>query len=269
MINKLLILIIAFSGIMHILRSQESKPEITTEELSKKINNPLASLISLPFQNYTDVGIGKFNGYRNTLYIQPVIPFRLSSKLNLITRIVLPLVTQHNIDSEGTHQRGLNDAVTSAFFSPNESRNGLTWGVGPVFLLPVASNDLLGAKKFGIGPSALLLKQTGGWTIGILVNQIWSVAGDNDRDDISQMYSQPYVSYSWKSGAGLLVSSELTQNWEANTSSVYMNFIISGITKFGTQTVVLAFGPKIEIVAPEENSTDFGVVAILLFVFPK
>jgi hypothetical protein len=267
--NKFIILIFTFSSITQILRSQDSKPAITAEELSKKVNNPLASLISLPFQNYTDIGIGKFNGSRNTLYIQPVLPVRLSSKLNLITRIVIPVVAQHNIDREGTHQRGLNDVVATAFFSPNELRNGLTWGVGPVFLLPVATDDLLGAKKIGIGPSALFLKQTGGWTIGMLVNQIWSVAGDKDWVDLSQMYSQPYVSYNWKSGAGLLVSSELTRNWIARTSSVYMNFIISGVTKFGNQSVVLALGPKIEIVAPKESNTDFGVVAILLFVFPK
>src|SRR3954447_19923758 len=95
-------------------------------ELAKKLANPVASLISLPFQNNTDVGIGDYNGSKNTLNIQPVIPIKLSAKLNMISRVVLPVVSQHNITGkDGQDESGLSDALVSAFFSPAEAKNGV------------------------------------------------------------------------------------------------------------------------------------------------
>jgi len=170
------------------LLSQEVKPVKTAEELAKELSNPIASLISVPFQNNTDLGIGQYKGAKNTLNFQPVIPIRLAPKLNLITRVVLPFITQYNVTNEGSYQSGLSDAVASAFFSPAVSKNGLTWGVGPVFLIPTATDSMLGTKKFGIGPTAVILGQIKGWTIGALVNQIWSVAGNKNRPNVNQMF---------------------------------------------------------------------------------
>jgi hypothetical protein len=263
----LLFCIILF--VSEILFAQEVKPAETAEDLAKKLSNPIASLISVPFQNNLDVGIGQFKGARNTLNFQPVIPIRLSPKINLITRLVLPFVTQYNITKEGSYQSGLSDAVASAFFSPAVTKHGITWGVGPVFLLPVATDSLLASKKFGIGPTGVILGQIKGWTIGALVNQIWSVAGNKDRPDVNQMFVQPFVSYNWKSGAGIGINAEMTQNWRANTTSVFINPVISGVTKLGKQTIQLVIGPRIQVAAPSGSKADFGVRAALIFVFPK
>ncbi len=251
--------------------AQEEPKNTATDaaELAKKLANPVASLISVPFQNNMDAGIGEFNGTRNTLNIQPVIPIKLSAAVNLITRIVLPVVSQHDIYGEGTQQSGLSDAVASAFFSPAEAKNGLIWGAGPAFLIPAATDDLLGTKKFGVGPTALVLKQTNGWTIGALVNQLWSVAGDEDRPDVNQLFLQPFVNYNWKSGAGMGVNSEVTQNWEGNTTSAFINPTVSGVTKLGKQIVSLVVGPRIQVAAPEGTKADFGVRTVIVFVFPK
>lgn len=249
--------------------AQETKPVETAEDLAKKLSNPIASLISVPFQNNLDVGIGQFKGTRNTLNFQPVIPIRLSPKLNLITRVVLPFITQYNITKEGSYQSGLSDAVASAFFSPAVTKHGITWGVGPVFLLPVATDSLLASKKFGVGPTGVILGQIKGWTIGALVNQIWSVAGNKDRPDVNQMFVQPFVSYNWKSGAGIGINAEMTQNWRTNTTSIFINPVISGVTKLGKQTIQLVIGPRIQVAAPSGSKADFGVRAALIFVFPK
>jgi len=264
-----LLLLFIFPFVSEILFAQETKPVKTAGELAKELSNPIASLISVPFQNNTDFGIGQYNGVRNILNLQPVIPVHLSSKLNLITRVVLPFITQYNITNEGSYQCGLSDAVASAFLSPAISKKGLTWGVGPVFLLPVATDTMLGTKKFGVGPTAVILGQIKGWTIGALVNQIWSVAGNKDRPDVNQMFVQPFISYNWKSGAGVGLNAEMTQNWQASTTSVFINPTLSGITKLGKQTISLAIGPRIQVAAPSGSKADFGVRAVLIFVFPK
>jgi hypothetical protein len=267
---KIIPLVLVVSSICTAAAFAQEKPAAgDAAELAKKLSNPVASLISMPFQNNTDVGIGAYNGSRNTLNVQPVIPIKVSAKLNLITRIVLPIVSQHDITGQGTRQSGLSDAVVSAFFSPAEAKNGIVWGVGPALLVPVATSDFLGTKKFGVGPTALILKQTHGWTIGGLVNQIWSVAGDAQRPDVSQLFLQPFLTYNWKSGAGLGGNAEITQNWQASTTSVFINPTISGITKLGTQIVSLAIGPRIQVAAPDGTASAFGIRAAVNFVFPK
>lgn len=255
-------------GITQTISAQQGEQE-DAAALAKKLANPVASLISVPFQNNLDVGIGVNNGSRNTLNIQPVIPITLSSKWNLINRVVLPVISQHDIYSEGTSQSGLSDAVVSAFFSPAEAKSGLVWGVGPAFLVPTATDELLGTEKFGVGPTALILKQTSGITFGALINQLWSVAGEENRSDVNQMFFQPFLSYNWKSGAGLGVNGEITQNWEANTTSVFINPTISGLTRLGKLPVSLVVGPRIHVAAPTGNKAAFGVRSVLTFIFPK
>lgn len=238
-------------------------------EVAKKLANPIASLVSVPFQNNLDIGIGQYHGSKNTLNFQPVIPISLSSKLNLIGRIVLPIISQQNITAEGARQTGLADAIVSAFFSPAIPKNGVVWGAGPCFLVPTATNDSFAAKKFGVGPTAVILKQAKGWTVGALVNQIWSVAGDKDRPAVNQMFLQPFVGYNWKSGAGVVINSEMTQNWQRNTFTAFINPVVNGITKLGKQIVQLQIGPRIQVAAAEGSKADFGVRASLVLVFPK
>jgi hypothetical protein len=201
--------------------------------------------------------------------IQPVIPMHLNPKLNLIARIIMPVVTQYNITSEGAKQSGLADALVSGFFSPAQSKNGLTWGAGPVFLVPTATDDFLGTKKFGIGPTVVALKQSHGLTYGALVNQIWSIAGDEDRADVSQLFIQPFFTYNWKTGAGIGGNMEITQNWIASTTLAFLNPIINKETKMGKQTISLAVGPRIPISGPEAAKPDFGWRAVLTLVFPN
>jgi len=237
--------------------------------IAKKLANPIGALISVPFQNNTDIGIGEYNGSRNTMNFQPIVPISLSAKYSLITRYIVPVIAQHDITGEGTQEAGLSDILVSGWLSNAVVKNGVVWGVGGAFLIPTATNDYLGAKKWGVGPTIIVLQQKSGWTYGILMNQIWSVAGNQDRADVNQMYLQPFITHNWKSGAGLTVNSETTLNWEANTTTAYINIMAGGLIKFGNQLVQIQVGPRLQVAAPDGSKSPFGVRAALIFVFPK
>jgi hypothetical protein len=237
-------------------------------ELAKKLANPIASLISVPFQNNMDIGIDGV-GSRNTLNFQPVIPVGLSDNLNLITRVILPIISQYNIVGVGGSQFGLGDAVVSAFLGPASTGSGLIWGAGPVFLVPTGTQDALTAKKFGVGPTAVALYQTHGITLGALVNQIWSVAGDDTRPDVSNLFVQPFMTYNWKTGAGLGGNFELTRNWTASTTTLWFNPTLSAVTALGKLKTQFAVGPRINLVAPDRAKAKFGVRTMIVFLFPK
>jgi hypothetical protein len=148
----------------------------SADELAKQTQNPVASLISVPFQDNWDFGLGARDAVGTLLNIQPVMPFGVSESTNVILRVIMPLTSQPG--SNDVRINGLGDIVATAFFSPAKSGR-IIWGVGPVFLLPAATSNALGSEKFGVGPSVVALTQPGPWTIGILFNQIWSVSGAN------------------------------------------------------------------------------------------
>ena len=235
-------------------------------ELAKKLANPIANLISVPFQSNWDVGTGAANGSKMVLNVQPVVPFRLSEDWNLITRYIVPVVSQFDVKGASTSESGLGDAVVTGFLSP--SKGGITWGVGPAFLIPTATDDALGSGKLGIGPSVVALRQSGGWTIGGLANHLVSVAGSEDRGNVNATFLNPFFTYNWKSGAGITLNVEYTHDWENDVDVLVLNFpTFSGVTKFGKQTVSFAISPRFHF-APETRP-DYGVRAAVILVFPK
>jgi hypothetical protein len=263
---KTVLIIVATLLIHCTIIAQEEKPGASAQELADKLANPVASLISVPLQNNLSYGIGPFNGSKYTINVQPVIPFKLSDNLNLITRYIVPIVDQRDITGENTHQFGLSDATVTAFLAPKSEK--LIYGFGPAFLVPIATDKLLGTEKFGIGPSVLIMHQGKGLSVGFIANQIWSVAGNKDRGDFNQFYTQIFLSHSYKSGASLGVNAEITQNWEANTTNISLNPSIGAVTKLGSQVVQFAVMPLIPIDGPSSSRPDWGLRAVVALVFP-
>jgi hypothetical protein len=197
--------------------------------LAKATQNPVASLISVPLQNFTDFNIGPFGRNRNTvLQFQPVVPIQLSENWNLITRTIGALVYQPNIAQPQQGTFGLTDINPSFFFSPAKAGK-VIWGAGPTFLLPTASDNVLGTGKFSIGPAIVALVQPGKWTLGVLVSNLWSVAGSGGRPDINSMTLQYFINYNLKKGYYLTSAPINTANWNAPSGNVWLVPVGGGI----------------------------------------
>lgn len=238
-------------------------------ELAKKLSNPVASLISVPIQNNWDFGIGSANAMRYTVNVQPVIPFSLSDDWNLITRTIMPIIYAESPVPGGSDKFGLGDINQSFFFSPKApTRGGWIWGAGPVFLYPSATDDVLGAGKFCLGPTAVLLKQEKGWTYGMLANQIWSVAGPGSRADVNATFLQPFVSYTTKTFTTFAAQTESTYDWENHQWTVPLIAQASQLLKIGKQPVSFGLGAKYYAEGPK-GGPDWGLRFTVTFLFPK
>jgi len=250
------------------------------ERARKASQNPIASMISVPFQENWNFGIGDSDRVQNVFVIQPVIPVSLGSQWNVITRWVTPIVYQPYavpLEDGSLHQTGaygLGDMQPQFFFSPKKS-GAVTWGAGPIFLVPTGTPyRYLSQGKFGIGPTFVALAQPKFGTIGVLVNNIWSVAGHKDRPDVNQFYLQPFFNYNLKKAWYLSLSTTgITANWEKTNGGRWVVPIGGGpgrVWKFGHQAVNVQsffFG---NVVHPKGASPwTFRMAFTLLFPKPR
>jgi hypothetical protein len=246
-------------------RAQEASipPTGNADELAKKLSNPVAALISVPIQYNYDETFGA-DGSRHTLNIQPVIPISISEDWNLISRTILPIISQEDL-IPGTDQSGFGDIVQSVFFSPKApTASGLIWGVGPAALLPTGSSDL-SADTWAAGPTAVVLKQQGKWTVGALANHLEDISGDVD---ISATFVQPFLSYSLGKGRTLGLNTESTYDWEAEQWNVPVNLTYSQVTKIGSQLVSIGGGVRGYLETPD-GGPDWGLRLVFTLLYPK
>jgi len=245
--------------------------EHDADALAKQLSNPISSLVSVPLQFNFDDGYGLDDeGQRFQLNVQPVIPVALNDHWNMISRTIVPVIEQDDVVPGTGSQFGLGDVTQSLFFSPSTpTAGGWTWGVGPVFYLPTATDDLLGGKKWGVGPTGIALKQTEDhWTVGVLFNHIWSVAGDEDRADISSTFFQPFVSKGIGQGRTISVNLESTYDWKDSQWSVPLNLSYSKVGAIGHQRISWAVGARWWAETPE-GGPDWGVRLVLTLLYPK
>ncbi len=238
-------------------------------ELAKKLSNPVASLISVPLQANWDFGIGVNDATRFTLNVQPVIPLSLNDDLNLIVRTIIPVIDAESPAPGMGDASGLGDVTQSFFFSPkNPTAGGWILGAGPVLLWPSATDDLLGSGKWGAGPTALALKQSGGWTYGILANHLWSYAGASDRAEVNATFVQPFVSFTTKTKTTIGLNAESSYDWNHTQWSVPLNFTVAQLFKVGGQPMQFTVGGRYYVEGPD-GGPQWGVRAVLTLLFPN
>jgi len=238
-------------------------------ELAKKAQNPVADLISVPFQSNFFFNAGTTDATVYVLNVQPVIPFKLTEDWNLITRTIMPIINQPSLFPHGESAFGMGDINPSLFFSPAKS-GSFIWGLGPTFTLPTATDRLLGAGKYSIGPAAVALTMQGRWVIGALVNNQWSVAGWGHKD-VNAMVIQPFINYNFEHGWYATSSPVMTANWTARASDQWTVPVGGGVgklSKFGPLPVNMSLQGFYNADRPK-GAADWQLRFQIQLLFPK
>jgi len=262
MSKRLLLAALALS-----LSGMAAADEASNEDLAKKLQNPVAPLINVPLQNNYNWNIGpEHDGSMYMMRFQPVVPLPFNKEYAVVSRSILPYISQKNISGRTT-QSGLGDLQQSFFFTPmHASGDGVKWGVGPILYIPTATNTLLGAEKWGAGPTAVVLRQDGPWTMGLLGNHVWSFAGNAHRSEITQTYIKPFGAYTFPDGLTINATLESDYDWRAVKWSLPFEAGISDLFTFGTQKInlgaMLSYDPEML------GSNKLGVRVVATFLFP-
>jgi hypothetical protein len=253
--------------------------EEDTQALARAAQNPIAAMVSLPLQSNTNFNIGPYERTGETFNVQPVVPITLNSDWNLILRVIVPFIYRPNAAFDNGGGSGLGDLNTTFFFSPSKGGT-FVWGVGPTITAPTATRTKLGLEKVSLGtekwsagPAAVGLFITGPWVAGALVNQQWSFAGKESRENVSTLLIQPFVNYNMAGGWYLTSSPVITANWNPPPGAGKWNVPLGGgvgkIFKVGGQAMNGQIGAYYNVEKPTEFSPDWQLRAQLTFLFPR
>ena len=255
------------------------------ESLAKESQNPLSTVVSLPFENNTLFGIGPSDATANALNIKPVYPVRVGN-WNLVNRLIAPVLWTEgqsedvlgSVDAgfgssasllQGS-EFGLGDMTYQGFFTPAESGK-VVWGVGPTFVIPTHTAERFGTNKWSVGVSAVVLTMPGKWVLGGLVQNAWSFAGPSGDPDVNQFVGQYFVNYNLSSGWYLSSSPVITANWEApsgNRWTVPLGGGVGRLVRFGKQPVDFKLAAYANVEKPEFGP-DWSLQFQVKMLFPK
>jgi hypothetical protein len=239
------------------------------EELATKLNNPVSSLVSVPFQYNWDQEFGpNREGHKSTLNIQPVIPSKVSSEWNLISRVIVPIVDQRIPFLGDGSQTGIGDITGEFFFVPaRPSPGGVLWGLGPAILAPTHTSFISG-DKWAVGPTGVIVKQEAGWTYAFLANHLWSVGGGGAQN-ISNTFIQPILSYTTKDAWTYSINTESSYDWLHSQWTVPINASLSKLTRLGKQPVSFGIGARYYADSPSTGPHGWGARLTVTLLFPE
>lgn len=258
---------------------------VAETDLAKESQNPLSKVISLPFENNTHFGIGPSDSVANVLAIKPVYPVGLGD-WNLINRLITPVIWAEGQDEEVLadldlgfgnprgfgvgSEFGLGDITYQAFLSPAKA-GSITWGVGPVVVLPTHTDDRFGTDKWSAGPTAVALALPGKWVLGVLAQNVWSFAGRSTASDVNKFTFQYFVNYNLDDGWYLTTSPIISANWESKSNNRWTVPFGGGagrLVKFGDQPIDFKLAAYYNVEKPK-FSPDWSLQFQIKFLFPK
>ena len=246
--------------------------ELSAEELAKLAQNPVGNLISVPFQNNTNLNFGPEKGTQNVLNIQPVIPISVDKDWNIITRTIVPVISMPSLGPDTPARSGVGDIQLTAFLSPANPGEWI-WGLGAITQLPTNSSEELGNKNWGLGPSAVLLhiKHGDPWVYGVLVNNLWSLTSDKQGGAYNNGLIQPFLNYNFEGGLYLTSAPILTVDWKADSGQQWTVPVGGGVGKifhFGKLPVNTQISAYYNVVRPDFGA-NWQIRAQVQLMFPK
>jgi hypothetical protein len=246
--------------------------EMSAEELAKLAQNPVGNLISLPFQNNTNLNFGPEKGTQNILNIQPVIPISVDKDWNIITRTILPVISNPSLGPGDSRTNGIGDLQLSAFLSPANPGHWI-WGAGAIVQMPTNSNAELGNKNWGLGPTFVVLHLEHGdpWVYGVLLNNVWSLTSDKQGGSYNNGLIQPFVNYNFEGGFYLTSAPILTVDWKADSGQQWTVPLGGGVGKifhFGKLPVNTQISAYYNVVKPDFGA-NWQIRAQVQLMFPK
>lgn len=255
-----------FSQNVPLVGAEENSGESEAAKLARETSNPIASIISLPIQFNFNFGLGEYNRFQSVTNVMPVLPFKLSKKINVVNRVIIPFIYQPAVTQESGGSFGVGDINYSAFFTPSKTGK-FVWGIGPAMNIPTRSNDVLGSPEFGIGPTAIALVMAGKWTYGFTANNVWSYEGGN----LNQLFSQVFVVYTFPSAWFVQFMPTITANWNAPEGeqwSIPLGANAGKVVLFGKQPVKFIGGGGYFVESPT-NGPEWQLFFQTVFLFPK
>jgi len=254
------------------LATAPARAEMSAEELAKLAQNPVGNLISVPFQNNTNLNFGPEKGTQNILNIQPVIPIEISKDWNIITRTIVPLIWMPSLGPDTPAKSGIGDIQLSAFLSPAVPGEWI-WGLGAITQIPTNSSEELGNKNWGLGPTAVVLhiKKGDPWVYGVLVNNIWSLTSDQQGGSYNNGLIQPFLNYNFEGGFYLTSAPILTVDWKADSGQQWTVPLGGGVGKifhFGKLPVNTQLSAYYNVVRPDFGA-NWQIRAQVQLMFPK
>ena len=242
------------------------------QSLAKQAKNPFADLVNLQFFYDANLGVAPANNTQQLLTVQPLIPFDLNSDWIVLTRTILPLITQPGSSPGERWVHGVGDTQFTALVSPSRV-DSLDWGVGTALQLPTAASEPLGQGKWGAGPAAGVQWAGKQWTLSALALNIWSFAGDSNRPSVNEMQLQPAVTYNFQGHPDRYLSfaPTITANWIARGDerwTVPVSLAIGQLFKFGHQSVNLQAAAYYNVIAPS-GSAQWTLELLAQFLFPE
>lgn len=255
------------AGLGFAARAADEKPATGGQSLSEKATDPTAPLMAFYMADWFTPSFHHGGDDRmNILMVRPVIPIPKTSVIPFaqIARLTVPYAT------ESPSSSGLADVILFdlAIFDAPALKGRV--GIGPVVSFPTADPDALGSGQYSAGPVIGSVSQFGKFQVGILVQNLFSFAGENSRSSVAQSLIQPIVNYSlpdaWHIGSG---NSVYTLDWnDGKFTSIPLVMNVGKVVHLGPIPANIAVEPEYNLYHSGE-SAEWTVRFSVTLLFPE